>query len=180
MTREPSNETPGEDAHLPGAAHWLLPDEQRTERLAAHLAPLLEPGDLLVLSGELGAGKTFFTRALCRALGLPEEERVTSPTFALVHEYSARLDVSHADLYRLGDEDEVYELGLDAQRDAGRLLVVEWGLPYAETLGGECLLLEFFVEPRRVVVQPMGDRGRTLLTAWRRRIDDTRVETGGC
>lgn len=145
---------------------WPLPDEEHTRRLAASLAPLLEPGDLLVLSGELGAGKTFFTRALCHALGLPEENRVTSPTFALVHEYSARLEVSHADLYRLHDEEEVYELGLEAQREAGRLLVVEWGLPYAEMLGGECLLIELFVEPRRAVARALGSRGHELLTAW--------------
>lgn len=159
----------GEGSSEERAVCWSLLDEEHTQRLAASLAPLLEPGDLLVLSGELGAGKTFFTRALCHALGLPEETRVTSPTFALVHEYSARLEVSHADLYRLHDEDEVYELGLEAQREAGRLLVVEWGLPYAEMLGGECLLIELFVEPRRAVARAMGSRGRALLTEWARR-----------
>src|SRR5690606_28281610 len=104
--------------------------------------------DLLILSGELGAGKTFFTRALCHALGLPEEERVTSPTFTLVHEYAARLPVSHADLYRLESEEQVSELGLDAQRDDGRLVIVEWGLPYLELLGGEALVLELTATPR--------------------------------
>jgi tRNA threonylcarbamoyladenosine biosynthesis protein TsaE len=142
-----------------------LPSEENTECLAARMAPLLRPGDLLVLSGDLGAGKTFFTRALCRALGLPEEVRVTSPTFTLVHEYSARLEISHADLYRLQNEDEVYELGLESHREQERLLVVEWGLPYLEMLGGEALVLEFAVGPRQVAVWGVGTRGQALIEA---------------
>lgn len=149
---------------------WALPTEEHTERLAQDLAPLLEPGDLLVLSGELGAGKTFFTRALCRALGLPEGARVTSPTFTLVHEYATRPPVSHADVYRLTGETELYELGLDAQRDEGRLLVVEWGLPYVDALGGDALILEFTVEPRTVHVAATGERGVTLRDALRSRV----------
>ncbi|NLE88909.1 MAG: tRNA (adenosine(37)-N6)-threonylcarbamoyltransferase complex ATPase subunit type 1 TsaE [Myxococcales bacterium] len=147
------------------AAHYALPTEEHTERLAAALAPHLAAGDLVVLSGELGAGKTFFTRALCRALGLPEHVRVTSPTFTLVHEYDARLPVSHADLYRLQAEEEVLELGLDAQRDDGRVLVVEWGAPFVEVLGGDALLLDFAVMPRRVAVSATGPRGTELLQA---------------
>lgn len=148
-----------------GAAHYALPTEGHTERLASALAPLLTAGDLVVLSGELGAGKTFFTRALCRGLGLPGHVRVTSPTFTLVHEYETRLPVSHADLYRLHAEEEVLELGLDAQRDDGRVLVVEWGAPFIEVLGGDALLLDFSVEPRRVAVTATGPRGAELLQA---------------
>lgn len=97
----------------------------------------------MVLSGDLGAGKTFFTRALCRALGVPSEERVTSPTFALVHEYDAKLRVAHADLYRLDDVSELAHLGLRDRRAEGYLLVVEWGAPYAAALGGDALSLSF-------------------------------------
>ena len=89
-----------------------LPTERATRELAARVAPHLAAGDLLVLSGPLGSGKTFFARALCRALGLPPSERVPSPTFTLVHEHDTEPPVSHADLYRLRDADDVRRLGL--------------------------------------------------------------------
>lgn len=147
------------------ALYEALPTEEHTAGLAQALAPHLAPSDLLILSGELGAGKTFFTRALCHALGLPEEERVTSPTFTLVHEYAARLPVSHADLYRLESEEQVSELGLDAQRDDGRLVIVEWGLPYLELLGGEALVLELTATPRSASIFGVGARGAELWSA---------------
>jgi len=101
----------------------------------------LRPGDLLVLSGDLGSGKTFFTRALCRALGVPSEIRVTSPTFTLVNELPGRIPILHVDLYRVASSHEVLELGLRERRE-GALLVVEWGAPFVDELGGEALELE--------------------------------------
>ena len=73
---------------------------EATERLAAELAGRLGPGDVVLVSGELGAGKTTFVRGAARALGV--EEPVTSPTFTIGHVYAGRLPVSHLDLYRLG------------------------------------------------------------------------------
>ncbi len=134
------------DSSLP---EWLLDSEDDTVALATRVAPLLKAGDLVVLSGPLGAGKTFFARALCHALGLPEEERVTSPTFTLIQEYGTVPPVSHADLYRLKNEAEVFELGLDSQRDDGRVVLVEWGAPYVDLLGGDAIVIELDVEPRR-------------------------------
>lgn len=118
-----------------------LPHRRATTRLAREVSLRLQPGHLVLLSGELGAGKTFFTRALLRALGL-EGERVQSPTFALVNEYTLpQLRVLHADLYRLregGIESQcaqVRTLGLaDAARD-GALLLVEWGDGLEQALG---------------------------------------------
>ncbi|HZV73384.1 MAG TPA: tRNA (adenosine(37)-N6)-threonylcarbamoyltransferase complex ATPase subunit type 1 TsaE [Conexibacter sp.] len=72
-----------------------------TEALAARLAASLEPGDVVLISGELGAGKTTFVRGACRALGVTG--RVTSPTFTIGRRYEGRVPVSHLDLYRLGD-----------------------------------------------------------------------------
>ena len=71
---------------------------EQTEELAARLASLLRPGDVVTVSGELGAGKTTFVRGACRALGVTD--RVTSPTFTIGHRYRGRVDVSHLDLYR--------------------------------------------------------------------------------
>jgi len=115
-------------------------------RLARRLAAALGPGDLLVLTGELGAGKTFFARALCRARGLPVEVRVTSPSFALVQEYRlaswrpGAAPVVHADLYRIDGDDQVRRLGLRERRDEA-LLVIEWGDRYISELGGHALSL---------------------------------------
>ncbi len=120
-----------------------LPTRRATIRLARVVASIVAPGDLLVLSGDLGAGKTFFTRALCRALGVDRQERITSPTFSLVHEYQAKMAIAHADLYRLEAPSELDQLGLRDRRAEGALLVVEWGAPYAGLLGGDALMLSF-------------------------------------
>lgn len=142
-----------------------LPTRQKTRRLARALAPLLQASDLVILDGQLGSGKTFFVRALTRALGLPERIRVTSPTFSLVHEIATCPPLVHADLYRLATVREVAELGLDEQRDAGAVLVVEWGLPYVEILGGDALIFEFRHEPRRIHARATGARSGALLSA---------------
>ncbi len=121
-------------------------------------------GDLIVLTGPLGAGKTFLVRALCRALGLPAEERVTSPTFALMQELETEPKLVHADLYRLGDSDEIYDLGLDAARsDAG--VVVEWGEPFIDALGGDALHVRMELSPRRAQVSSTGPRSEAVLRA---------------
>jgi len=142
-----------------------LPTERATRELAARVAPHLSAGDLLVLSGPLGSGKTFFARALCRALGLPPSVRVPSPTFTLVHEHPTTPPVSHADLYRLRDEDDVRGLGLDAQRDEGRVLLVEWGETYVDALGGDALVLELRLAPRRASFRATGPRSSAMLAA---------------
>lgn len=102
----------------------ILHDEAATAALAAALARALRGGDVVLLSGGLGAGKTSFARALIRALG--HDGEVPSPTFGLVQPYD-QLDppVVHADLYRLDDPAELDELGLDSLGEGG-VLLVEW------------------------------------------------------
>lgn len=120
-----------------------LPNRRATIRLARRIAPILEPGDLILLGGDLGAGKTFFVRALLRALGLSSEIGVTSPTFTLVHEFLTRLRVLHADAYRLGSAEELVALGLREALGEGAVVLVEWGEPYLEVFGGEGLMIRF-------------------------------------
>ena len=104
----------------------FLPDPAATEAFGASLAALIRPGDVIALSGELGAGKTSVARGLLRALGLAGE--APSPSFAIVQPYAppeVRLPVLHVDLYRIDDPAELEELGLDEVL-GDSVLLVEW------------------------------------------------------
>ena len=104
----------------------ILADAAATEAIGAALAPLLRAGDVIALSGDLGAGKTTLARGLLTALGL--EGEAPSPTFAIVQTYvppEVRLAVAHVDLYRIRDPQELEELGLDDALEDGALLI-EW------------------------------------------------------
>lgn len=142
-----------------------LPNRKATKRLARALALHLLPGDLIVLNGELGAGKTFLVRALCRALKLPERIAVVSPTFPLVRELPTDPPIVHADLYRLNDLEQAYELGLEEQREEGAILLVEWGDRFAAALGPDALSVTVQVDPRTVRLSANGSRSEQLLRA---------------
>lgn len=110
-----------------------------TEAIAEAVATLVRPKDMIVLAGEMGAGKTAFTVGLTRALGVDESDAVSSPTFALVHSYATgRIPIVHADLYRTNSTGEVVDLGLGEQADMGAVVVVEWG-DVVDGLLGDCL-----------------------------------------
>lgn len=142
-----------------------LADEDATRAFAQRLADALAPGDLLVLEGPLGAGKTLLAGALVHALGVPEEEPVQSPTFALVHEYEGRLTVLHADLYRLGSPEEVLELGFEERREQGAAAIVEWGLRFAEELRPDVVVSLAITgeSSRTATLTAHGPRGSALL-----------------
>lgn len=96
-----------------------------TYRLAKTIADKLKGGEVILLNGNLGAGKTTFTKGLAKALGI--DEVVTSPTFTFMKEYSGRLNLYHFDMYRAEDEDELYELGLSEYLyDSSGVCVIEW------------------------------------------------------
>lgn len=96
-----------------------------TQAVGAALAGLAHAGDLLLLMGELGAGKTAFAQGFARAFGVTVQ--VTSPTFTLVHEYTGRLRLHHLDVYRLERFGELSDLGLNELLDDGGVTLVEWG-----------------------------------------------------
>jgi tRNA threonylcarbamoyladenosine biosynthesis protein TsaE len=110
-----------------------------THQLAAAVAEVAEPGDLIVLVGGLGSGKTCFVQGFARAMGV--EEPVTSPTFALVHNYEGRVPIVHADLYRLVSEHEVLDLGIDEALADGGIALVEWGDIAANVLAPDRLTI---------------------------------------
>ncbi|MDG2111342.1 MAG: tRNA (adenosine(37)-N6)-threonylcarbamoyltransferase complex ATPase subunit type 1 TsaE [Actinomycetota bacterium] len=96
-----------------------------TRAVAAALVPLLQPGDVLLLSGDLGAGKTAFVQGLAAALGVTE--RVTSPTFTLAATYEGTMALHHLDVYRLDNLGEVLDLDLPDLLDDGGIVCIEWG-----------------------------------------------------
>ena len=144
-----------------------LPDLAATEAVGTRLAALVRPGDVVTLSGPLGAGKTSVARGLLAALGLAGE--APSPSFAIVQPYDlpeVRLPVWHVDLYRLDDPREVDELGLEDDRGDG-LLLVEWPERAGPGAWPEALALTLSIEPdgaRRLtwtVPEAWGDRWPT-------------------
>jgi tRNA threonylcarbamoyladenosine biosynthesis protein TsaE len=140
----------------------------QTERLAELIAQAAEGGQFLALCGDLGAGKTTFTRSLTQALKC--SKLATSPTFSIFKYYEGgRLRVFHADLYRLGSEDEVYDLGWEELIDefSGGLMVVEWADKFERTLPDDRLTLDCShaedLDRRIFRLTAQGTRSRRLL-----------------
>ncbi len=114
-----------------------------TRALAAELAPLAKAGDLILLEGGLGAGKTAFVQGFARGLGV--EETVTSPTFILVRSYHGRLPMVHLDVYRLDRIQELVDLGIAEILDEDGVTLIEWGDVVRPALPGD--FLEVRLEP---------------------------------
>ncbi|MGG1631781.1 tRNA (adenosine(37)-N6)-threonylcarbamoyltransferase complex ATPase subunit type 1 TsaE [Rossellomorea sp. NRS-1567] len=126
---------------------------QFAEKLAAHL----KPGAVLTLEGDLGAGKTTFTKGLAKGLGVTKT--VNSPTFTIIKEYRGRLPLYHMDVYRLDDSFE--DLGFDEYFEGEGVTVVEWAHLIQDQLPEELLSLSIYREgdsTRRIVLKPYGDR----------------------
>lgn len=124
----------------------LLPDDSATAAFGASLAAELAPGDIVVLEGGLGAGKTALARAIIRSLARDPALDVPSPTFALVQPYDTPVGpVLHADLYRLGDPREVDELGL--LDNPGAIVLVEWAERSPEIVAAATLAVTLDIPP---------------------------------
>lgn len=149
------------------------PDD--TRRLAATVAGALQAGDVIALTGELGAGKTCFVQGAAGALGVTG--RVTSPSFILRRDYQGRLPVLHLDVYRLDTLSDVVELGYDEVLDGTRVTFIEWGDAMSTLLPPDHLEVEFHLtkpdghvdgqarseapddgaEPRELLLRPRGE-----------------------
>lgn len=112
-----------------------------TEALGQRLAETLQPGDVIAYTGDLGAGKTAFTRGLARGLGITE--RITSPTFTIVNEYlGGRLPLFHFDMYRLRDADDLFDIGWEDFLRRGGICAVEWSENIRDALDGDTLWVD--------------------------------------
>ena len=104
---------------------YITHSPAETEGVGAALAARLTPGAVIAYRGDLGAGKTAFTRGLAKGLGV--KENVTSPTFTIVNEYlSGKMPLFHFDMYRLGSEDELFDIGWEDYLERGGVCAVEW------------------------------------------------------
>ena len=112
---------------------YISNSAQETEALGERLAARLRPGDVIAYTGDLGAGKTAFTRGLARGLGVAD--RVTSPTFTIVNEYEGgRLPLFHFDLYRMDSPEELFDIGWEDYLARGGVCAVEWSENVAEAM----------------------------------------------
>lgn len=146
---------------------------EETRIMGASLAPLLLPGDIVSLSGDLGAGKTTFVQGLASALGV--EGRVLSPSFTIVHEYDGRFPIVHLDVYRLDSFQEVLDLGFEEFLDPRAIVLLEWGEAVEPLLPRAHLKVEIMrgTDPekddeRDLVFRPLGEE-------WVRKLDGMRL-----
>jgi len=140
---------------------------EQTRELGEQLGRALQAGDVLLLSGELGAGKTVFVQGLARGLGF--DGRVSSKSFVLMGEYAGRIKLYHADLYRLDQPEQAEELALE-ETAADGALAIEWPERAEGLLPEAALRIDFEVldeEHRRLHLRANSERGETLLEAFR-------------
>lgn len=137
--------------------------DRETHRIGERLGALCQAGDVVLLEGALGAGKTALTQGIGRGLGVAVV--INSPTFTLVKEYAGRLPLYHFDLYRLDDEDEVLDLGVDEYLEGDGVCVVEWADRAPGVWPPSHLRIRLVVtgsHERRLELEGCGERGAAL------------------
>ena len=124
---------------------------RETEDLAKKLANVLKPGTVIAYRGDLGAGKTAFTRGLARGLGITDP--VTSPTYTIVNEYlGGKMPLFHFDMYRLASSDDLFDIGWEDYLERGGICAVEWSENVADAMEN----------PIRVCISKVGENSRTI------------------
>jgi tRNA threonylcarbamoyladenosine biosynthesis protein TsaE len=141
--------------------------EAGTRRCGEEIAALLEPGDVILLSGDLGAGKTQFTKGVAAGLGVSDP--VTSPTFNILLVREGRLTLNHFDLYRLERFEELEEIDYFGTLESDGVSVVEWGDRFPEALPGDGIDLRITIlgdEEREIAIRALGPRGEWIVREW--------------
>ena len=131
---------------------FITNSPEQTERVGAALGAILTPGTILAYEGDLGAGKTAFTRGLAKGLGATD--MVTSPTYTIVNEYlSGRLPLFHFDMYRLASADDLWDIGWEDYLDRGGVCAVEWSENVTDAMEGAI----------RVRIEKTGEESRRII-----------------
>lgn len=131
---------------------YVTHSPEETEALGERFAKILTPGTIIAYRGDLGAGKTAFTRGLAR--GLDCREQVTSPTYTIVNEYlGGRLPLFHFDMYRLRSSDDLFDIGWDDYLDRGGICAVEWSENVADAME----------DPITVTIEKTGENSRRII-----------------
>ncbi|WP_400245187.1 tRNA (adenosine(37)-N6)-threonylcarbamoyltransferase complex ATPase subunit type 1 TsaE [Niallia sp. JL1B1071] len=136
---------------------WKADNAEETIGFAERIGLLLEAGDVITLEGDLGAGKTTFTKGIAKGLGIAKT--VNSPTFTIIKEYQGKLPLYHMDVYRLKDSEE--DLGFDEYFEGDGVTVVEWAHLIEDQLPVEFLQIQLFYDNtsgRKIVLSPKGSR----------------------
>jgi tRNA threonylcarbamoyladenosine biosynthesis protein TsaE len=158
----------------------LLSDsEEATSRLGDLLAAVLQPGSIVALQGDLGAGKTRLVKAIAAGLGVPPEG-VNSPTFTLIHEYAGRIPLRHCDTYRLKDPDELLDLGLDDLLDTDGIALIEWADRVLHLLPRDLLRIEIQIlspTTRQLTITATGQHSTQALDNLRDRLSLEAVDS---
>ena len=124
---------------------FVTESPEQTLALGGIIGEAAEPGLLVALQGDLGAGKTLITKGIARGLGVDRPEYVTSPTFPIHNQYRGRLELHHLDLYRLGDDAELEDLGLEEVLGGTGVCVIEWPDRFFESLESDRMEIHFEV-----------------------------------
>jgi tRNA threonylcarbamoyladenosine biosynthesis protein TsaE len=141
---------------------YLTSSDQETINLGRRLGSVLKEGDVIAMAGELGSGKTWFTKGIATGLGVAEEFIITSPSFALVNEYSGRCPLFHMDIYRLEDISEFFSAGLDEYFYGGGVVVMEWADRWPSVLPEWRVEVKFeIVAEQTRAITFSGDHART-------------------
>jgi tRNA threonylcarbamoyladenosine biosynthesis protein TsaE len=130
-----------------------------TKNIGSKLGALLKAGDVVLLNGELGAGKTTIAKAIAKGLGIKTDHYVVSPSYAIINEYNAKIKIYHFDLYRIDHQDEFFELGADEYFQGDGVCLVEWGDKFTDAMPKERLevLLEHVsATQRRITIKAFG------------------------
>ncbi len=143
-----------------GEFEYISHSPEDTAHIAAEIASKLKAGDIILYEGDMGAGKTTFTKGLAAALGITDT--VTSPTFALVNEYlEGRLPLFHFDLYRIDSYDDLYAIGFFDYLDRGGIIAAEWS-ENIEGLEQELSRLERSCKILKIRIEKIGDDERCI------------------